>query len=60
MSKQAPVVLTPRNWRKFVVALVLALALTGVPLLTGDAPGPLTRLFVQTAQAGCPIGGTCG
>lgn len=62
MSKQvaqvspAPVV---RNWRKAIAALVLAAALTGLPVLAANVPGPLSNVFVQPAYA-CPIGGHCG
>jgi hypothetical protein len=56
MSKQLA---TVRNWRKTVVALVLAAALTGLPMLAANVPGPLSNVFAQPLYA-CPIGGTCG
>jgi hypothetical protein len=59
MSKQSVVVRSQRNGRKFVAALVLAAALTGLPLLAANVPGPLSTFFVQQAYA-CPVGGTCG
>lgn len=60
MSKQVAAVLKEVDWRKFVAALVLAAALTGLPLLAANVPGPLSTLFVQTAYAGCSQGGSCG
>lgn len=48
-----------RNWRKMVAALVLAAALTGLPLVAANVPGPLSNVFAQPAYA-CPIGGECG
>jgi len=48
MSKQL-------NWRKIVAALVLAAALTGLPVLAAKSAGPLA----QPVYA-CPIGGNCG
>lgn len=60
MGKQAFVMSGKRDWRKLVAALVVAAALMGLPLLTANVPGPLANYFVETAYAGCPMGGTCG
>lgn len=56
MSKQFAIV---GNWRKIVAALVLAAALTGLPVLAANVPGPLSNVFAQPAYA-CPVGGSCG
>ena len=56
MSKQLGIV---RNSRKMVMALVLAAALTGLPVLAANVPGPLSNVFAQPAYA-CPVGGSCG
>ncbi len=56
MSNQVAVA---RYWRKFVAAFVLAAALTGLPLLAANVPGPLSSIFAQPAYA-CPVSGTCG
>jgi hypothetical protein len=60
MSKQVTEVLRGVEWRKFVAALLLAAALSGLPLLTVNVPGPLSALFVQSVYAGCSQGGSCG
>lgn len=49
----------PRNWRKFVAALVLAVALVGLPVLASNLPSPVSTLFAQPAYA-CPLSGSCG
>ena len=48
-----------QNWRKLVAALVLAVALVGVPVLATALPTPVSNFFVQAAYA-CPLGGNCG
>ena len=45
--------------RKVVAALVLAAALTALPVLAANVPGPLGQVFAQPAYA-CPLGGDCG
>lgn len=60
MSKQVAQVVVARDWRKVVAALVLAAALTGLPVLAANVPGPLSSILVQPAYAGCPVGGNCG
>jgi hypothetical protein len=57
MSKQ---IATVYHWRKVVAALVLAAALTSLPVLAANVPGPLSSIFVETVYAGCPVGGSCG
>lgn len=47
------------KWRTVVAALVLAVALTALPALAANVPGPLSSLFAQPAYA-CPVGGNCG
>jgi hypothetical protein len=59
MNKQVAEVLKGVDWRKFVAALLLAAALSGLPVLADTMPGPLGSFFVQSAYA-CPVGGTCG
>ena len=59
MNKSTLVVSAQRNWRKYIAALILAAALTGLPLLAANVPGPLSNFFVQEAYA-CPVGGNCG
>jgi hypothetical protein len=56
MSKQVAVA---SHWRNIVVALVLAAALTALPALAANVPGPLSNIFAQPAYA-CPLGGECG
>lgn len=56
MSMQATIA---RNWRRYLVALLLAVALSTLPTLTAELPGPLGNFFAQAAYA-CPIGGHCG
>ena len=57
MNKQ--VVVANSNFRKIVAALVLAVALTALPALAANVPGPLSNIFAQPAYA-CPLGGNCG
>lgn len=62
MSKQFAVVskiAAVGKFRKAIAALVLAAALTGLPVLAANVPGPVGAIFAQPAYA-CPIGGTCG
>jgi hypothetical protein len=52
MSKQL-------QWRKIVAALLLAAALTGLPVLAANGAGPLAGILAQPVYA-CPISGDCG
>jgi hypothetical protein len=56
MSKQLGIV---RNWHKIVVALALAAALTSLPVLAANVPGPLSNILTNPVYA-CPVGGNCG
>ena len=56
MNTQITVV---RNWRKIVAGLVLAAALTGLPLLASNAPSQINNVLAQPVYA-CPLGGSCG
>jgi hypothetical protein len=60
LAKQILVVSGKRNVRKLVAALVLVAALMSVPLIAPNLSGPVASLFVETAYAGCSMGGTCG
>ena len=67
MSKQARLVkevaasmVEEGRWRKWIAALLLAAALSGLPLLSANLPGPLSSLLAQPVHAGCQQGGTCG
>lgn len=46
--------------RKIVAALLLAAALSGLPVLASNLPSSVSSFLAPTAQAGCPSGGTCG
>jgi hypothetical protein len=60
MSKQNITVNGRRQLLKWVTALLLAAAITGLPLLSSGAFGPLGDLLAPTAYA-CPHqSGGCG
>ena len=52
--------LTDGRWTKWVVALLLAAAISAMPLVSPATTGPFQNLLAQPVHAGCQQGGSCG